>query len=262
MEGMDKALDLLKPSCVITGMALGVDQWMAELCLMKSIPYVAAIPHDGQDSIWPPYSKAKYQHLVLHAQAAYVISPGAYEPKKMHIRNRWMVDSAEAVIAVWNGSPGGTQACVGYAQACAKPIHWVQLPPDVWKWAAEMAPVKKVNTFGMPLPLNHSIVEVTEEKDLPDGKVKMSPFVSLIKQKAEEKAQAMFKEMEKQNAAKAAYKKSVKEQMAASALEAEEEKFAAKFKKFDKKGNQLAQKKKPEELGDDLKYHRVLDLDD
>lgn len=263
MAGLDKALAELKPSCVITGMAIGVDQWMAELCHNRGIPYVAAIPHTGQEEIWPPQAKAKYNYLVSHANAAYVISPGPYTPQKMHIRNRWMVDSAQAVIAVWNGSQGGTAACVGYAQACAKPIHWVQLPPEIWKLAADTAPVKKPNPFLSKLPQNTAIEEVTElAKDLPnDGKVKVSPFVSLIKEKAEEKAQLMFKEMEKQNAAKAAYKKSVKEQMEASAQKDEEE------KKFILMGQVTKYKKqkfepKEESKEDGLKYHRVLDLDD
>lgn len=37
-------------------------------------------------------------------------------------RNQWMVDRADAVLAVWDGSPGGTANCVNYARKVGKPI--------------------------------------------------------------------------------------------------------------------------------------------
>ncbi len=269
MAGMDKALDELKPSCVITGMALGVDQWMAELCLMKGIPYVAAIPFDGQDSVWFPESKAKFAYLVKHAQAAYVISPGPYEAKKMHIRNRWMVDSAQAIIAVWNGSPGGTAACVGYAQACAKYIHWVQIPPEIWQLAVEMAPLKKPNTFGMALPPNKAIAELTVE----EAKVKLSPFVSLVKEKAEAKAQELLKQTEQANFEKKKFKDKLKQELTDQQIQkvlaqVDYEKkpmLMGVAEVMPKHPSSKYQKKMLEEqkkVEDNLKYHRVMDLDD
>jgi uncharacterized phage-like protein YoqJ len=41
----------------------------------------------------------------------------------MHARNAWMVDQCEALLAVWDGTPGGTSGCVNYAKSTAK--KWV-----------------------------------------------------------------------------------------------------------------------------------------
>lgn len=128
--GLNQAFDYFKPDYLITGMALGVDQWAAELCVNKGIPFVAAIPFDGQEKIWPPQSQAKYHMLLSKAYARYVISPGGFESWKMQTRNKWMVDSCHQVIAVWNGTPGGTAGCVAYATQVGKPIHYVPLPPS------------------------------------------------------------------------------------------------------------------------------------
>jgi uncharacterized phage-like protein YoqJ len=124
-----KAFELLKPDYVLTGMALGVDQWAAELCLNMSIPFVAAIPFENQDSMWPPHSKAKYQWLLQHAYQRQIICQGGFEAWKMQRRNEWMIDSCGHVVAVWNGSPGGTANCVAYAMKQGKPIYYCTLPP-------------------------------------------------------------------------------------------------------------------------------------
>jgi uncharacterized phage-like protein YoqJ len=40
----------------------------------------------------------------------------------MQIRNEWMVDRADQVIAIWDGTSGGTANCVEYATKMNKPI--------------------------------------------------------------------------------------------------------------------------------------------
>jgi uncharacterized phage-like protein YoqJ len=40
----------------ITGMALGVDQLFAEVCIEMGIPFIAAIPFLGQASRWPTHA--------------------------------------------------------------------------------------------------------------------------------------------------------------------------------------------------------------
>ena len=41
----------------------------------------------------------------------------------MHKRNRYMVDQADYIIAVWNGKPSGTGKTVQYAQQQGKPVR-------------------------------------------------------------------------------------------------------------------------------------------
>src|ERR1700723_2400671 len=77
MAAMDGALVSLMPEQVITGMALGVDQWMAELCILNDIPFIAAIPYDGFESKWPPASQFHYRDLLNKAATTHVVSPVA-----------------------------------------------------------------------------------------------------------------------------------------------------------------------------------------
>ena len=53
---------------------------------------------------------------------------GDYHPAKMDLRNRYMVDNSDLVIAVWNGTKGGTCNCVKYAKKKDKSIIFIN--PD------------------------------------------------------------------------------------------------------------------------------------
>lgn len=118
-----------KPGTVITGMALGWDQAVGWAAKALRIPFHAYIPFLGQESKWPRHSRAKYIELLSYADEIVVCSPGDYAPQKMHIRNERMIDVCDEVLALWNGSPGGTEACLVYARARSRPIHncW-----DIW----------------------------------------------------------------------------------------------------------------------------------
>ena len=100
---------------VISGMALGWDQALAEAARQLSIPYIAAVPFAGQESRWPEPSRNKFNHLLESAEQVIVVSEGGYSPHKMQIRNEWMVDHCEYVLAMWDGSSGGTANCIKYA---------------------------------------------------------------------------------------------------------------------------------------------------
>ena len=107
----------LKADKIISGMALGTDQWVAMTAVKMSIPFIAAVPCDGQDSQWPDESKAKFKLLLDGAAEVVIVLPGPYAPEKMHLRDRWIVDHSDMLVAVWNGYPkGGTFGTIRYAQ--------------------------------------------------------------------------------------------------------------------------------------------------
>lgn len=118
-----EALHSLAPSKAISGMALGVDQWAAWACVEMGIPFIAAVPFHGQESLWPESSKHQYFELLKKAEEVHTVSEGGYLPMKMHERNQWMVDNADVIIAVWDGSPSGTGKCVQYATQKGKKIY-------------------------------------------------------------------------------------------------------------------------------------------
>lgn len=112
----------LKPSEVISGMALGWDMALAEAAWLLGIPFKAYIPFRGQESKWPRASQTLYRNLCVQAQDIVVCSPGGYDPYKMHVRNHRMVDDCDKVLALYNGSPGGTAECVAYAQRAGREV--------------------------------------------------------------------------------------------------------------------------------------------
>lgn len=121
-----KCLERYAPEKVISGMALGWDQAVAEAACIKSIPWVAAVPFEGQEGKWPEASQVKYRDLIAKATEIVVVCEGGYAAYKMIVRDKWMVDHCDAVLALWNGSDGGTGTTVKYATGKKRIIN-------VWK---------------------------------------------------------------------------------------------------------------------------------
>src|SRR3954465_10764624 len=107
-------IELLKPERIITGMALGWDQWMAQLALDLGIKYTAAVPFEGQEKLWPVESQRYYVELLSQADEMHIVSPGGYAAWKMEVRNRWVVDHSDRMLFLLDGSPGGTNNCHNY----------------------------------------------------------------------------------------------------------------------------------------------------
>lgn len=118
-----KALKYMNPDAVISGMALGWDTALAQAALTLRINLIAAIPFEGQEKMWPEESRLMYKKIISRADdVRYICDPG-YAPWKMQRRNEWMVDHSHGVIALWDGSEGGTGNCIRYAQKVGKPIY-------------------------------------------------------------------------------------------------------------------------------------------
>lgn len=122
---ISEVLISLKPTKVISGMALGVDQLACDVCLKLNIPIIAAVPFQGQEKIWPEESKKYYHSLLERCCEVKYVSPPGYAAWKMIERNKWMVDNSDTLIAVWNGSSGGTKQCVEYAVFKSKKIIYI-----------------------------------------------------------------------------------------------------------------------------------------
>jgi uncharacterized phage-like protein YoqJ len=132
----EKHLLLLKPERVISGMALGWDQALADATNNLKLPLIVAIPFQGQESVWPEASRDKYFSILDKATDVVYVSEPGYSVEKMQTRNRWMVDQSDLILAIWNGSKGGTYNCIQYAKKQHKEII------NVWEEFREM--LKKV----------------------------------------------------------------------------------------------------------------------
>ena len=117
-----ESLSQLAPSLVISGMALGFDQALAQAALDLSIPFDAFVPCPSQPCLWPASSRALYDHLLSRARSVRIISP-TYSPSCMQARNVAMVNACTDLLALWDGSPGGTANCLAYARTRPIVIH-------------------------------------------------------------------------------------------------------------------------------------------
>ena len=134
-------LSVQRPSKVISGMAPGWDQALAGAAVALNIPFIAAVPFAGQHKRWPAESQERYLRLLGMAEDVVNVA-GSFPPisgiqvsRAMQARNEWMVDRADKMVALWDGSWGGTFNCVRYAEKKGVPIdnlwsRWT-LPPDL-----------------------------------------------------------------------------------------------------------------------------------
>lgn len=116
-------LELLTPNKIISGMALGVDQWAAEEAIKLGILFVAAVPFDDFEKKWPAHSINQFNYLLTQSSEIHYISEPGYAAWKMQRRNEWIVDHSDALVAIWDGSFSGTKNCIDYAKHKKKPIY-------------------------------------------------------------------------------------------------------------------------------------------
>ena len=111
----------------ITGMALGVDTVFALAVLELqdegyNIKLHCAIPCRNHSCKWNRESVELYDNILKRADVVKLVTDAEYEPWMMQVRNEYMVDLADKIIAVWDGSNGGTANCVRYAEKKGKDI--------------------------------------------------------------------------------------------------------------------------------------------
>ncbi len=131
-DALSHAYNDLGATHVIQGMAAGVDLIAARAANHAKIPFTCAKPwktHKGRNSGSQGFVKSwetwydnaiKYSDKVVDV-TEYTSYPG---PWIYQTRNKWMVDNADMLIAVWTGKEnGGTYNCVKYAIEQKKPIY-------------------------------------------------------------------------------------------------------------------------------------------
>ena len=109
----------------ITGMAMGTDIWAAEIVLERKktnmdLHLICALPHPNFESRRSITETKRLNKIINNSDIFKEISDlyftGCYQ-----VRNEWMVDRANLVIAVYNGKKSGTKNTVDYAKR--KGIH-------------------------------------------------------------------------------------------------------------------------------------------
>ena len=103
----------------ITGMAMGVDIWAAEIVLERkkkndNMHLIGALPHPGFETRRSLSEKMKFNKIIKKADMVKEINDH-YFRACYQVRNEWMVDRSNLVIAVFNGQKSGTKNTVDYA---------------------------------------------------------------------------------------------------------------------------------------------------
>ncbi len=107
-------------SYFISGMAIGVDMYSAEIVLdlkekYPNIILECAIPCETQSYKWPKNLKNRYITILEKCDKKTIIQK-YYSYDCMNKRNQYMVDQSDFIIAVWNGKPSGTGKTIKYAK--------------------------------------------------------------------------------------------------------------------------------------------------
>jgi uncharacterized phage-like protein YoqJ len=118
----ERLLIKLKPSLILSGMTVGYDTLLAELAIKLKIDFNAIVPFIGQEKKWPKEAQIKYNNLLKQAKEVKIVCEGEYAPEKMQIRNQYLVDHCQLLLAAYNGSGGGTNNCIQYAHKMKKEI--------------------------------------------------------------------------------------------------------------------------------------------
>ncbi len=110
------------PSRIISGMALGTDQWAVATALRLGIEVTALIPCKNQEQLWPTSAQIEYWRLLKDIAASRggevrYVSDKPYDKWCMHNRNREIVENSSEMLAVWDGTRGGTRDCVRLAKS-------------------------------------------------------------------------------------------------------------------------------------------------
>ena len=97
----------------LSGGARGVDTWAMEaVSRLKyydpSIRLIAVLPFRGHNPFREPTERQRYELLLARCDRIVYVSE-QYHPACFHARNRWMVDHAAHLLAVYDGvQKGGT----------------------------------------------------------------------------------------------------------------------------------------------------------
>ncbi len=114
----------------ISGMARGVDIWAAEVVLAfrktnQDIHLICAIPHPDFEKWWSAEWQERYN--AVRRQADYEVTICEASSKSAYQRrNEWLVDHSARVIAVYNGTKGGTRNTIEYANKKGIEVYYIK----------------------------------------------------------------------------------------------------------------------------------------
>lgn len=114
----------------ISGGAVGYDLLAAELCLAEKasspeIRLVIAVPCPEQDRYYSEENQRRYRAVLSRADEVVLVSEH-YFNGCMQVRDRYMVDRADVVVAYCTKTTGGTYYTARYAEKKEKTVYYIE----------------------------------------------------------------------------------------------------------------------------------------
>ena len=118
----------------LTGMAMGVDLWAAEIVLRlkeenSNLHLIACTPWPGFAARWKEPWKSMYYDTLKKADYKVNVSDH-YHNGVFQQRNEYMVRHSSLVIACYNGAPGGTKNTIDFANRLGVPVIISEIPQE------------------------------------------------------------------------------------------------------------------------------------
>ena len=117
----------------ISGMAMGADMICAEIVLSlkniyPGIKLECAVPNYAFTESWRDEDVRRYSSILTRADNIKIVnSSKVYSVRDLQLRNIYMVDLSELVIAVYiEGESGGTRNTIDYAKSKGKDVMVIE----------------------------------------------------------------------------------------------------------------------------------------
>lgn len=123
------------------GMGLGVDQWVAEVCIVEDISFIAHIPvsREFQTAKWRDSAVVRYNNILDHVVEVLTVGNEDNYVKAMYDRNLSMIAAGDMLYAVYKGphpdrEGGGTRYTVEAAIRKSKPTLIFNPVDSSYEW--------------------------------------------------------------------------------------------------------------------------------
>lgn len=105
----------------ICGGGLGVDMYASNIIidLKSEYPYISlhlALPCHNHTKLWKKEQTLAFKKIMSLSDKIIYVSEKDYFEGCMIIRNKYMIDNSNLLVAAFNGSPGGTKQTLEYAK--------------------------------------------------------------------------------------------------------------------------------------------------
>ena len=146
--------DMLRATCLelygegftrfLSGMALGVDMLAAEVVLKvreehPEVSLACVLPCRDQANRWQEADRLRYQDILRQADEVVCLQE-SYSRFAMLARDRYLVKHSECLLAVFNGSPGGTKYTVDCALRAGRRV--VRIDPQTFERTEDLGQLR------------------------------------------------------------------------------------------------------------------------